>query len=94
VHGLFILCEVGNLKLLSISDILYLYCDVQAESQKCRARINGWTVTNKKLIQEEIKRRLNLGNDCYNSVQDLLSSCMLPKNIKIRIYKTIIFPVV
>jgi hypothetical protein len=54
----------------------------------------GTTVTNQKLIQEEIKRRLNSGNACYRSVQNLLSSRLLSKNIKIRIYKTIIFPVV
>jgi hypothetical protein len=47
-----------------------------------------------KLIQEEIKRRLNSGNACYHSVQKLLSSRLLSKNIKIRIYKTIILPVV
>jgi hypothetical protein len=46
------------------------------------------------LIQEEIKRRLNSGNACYNSVQNLLSSPLLSKNLKIRIYKTIILPVV
>jgi hypothetical protein len=46
------------------------------------------------LIQEEIKRRLNYGNACYHSVQSLLSSRLLLKNIKIRIYKTIILPVV
>jgi hypothetical protein len=46
------------------------------------------------LIQEEIKRRLNLGNACYHSVQNLLSSHLLSKNIKITIYKTILLPVV
>jgi hypothetical protein len=45
-------------------------------------------------MQEEIKRRLNSGNACYYSVQNLLSSRLLSKNIKIRIYKTIILPVV
>jgi hypothetical protein len=54
----------------------------------------GTTITNQKLIQEEIKRRLNLGNACYNSDQNLLSSRLLYKNITIRIYKTIILPVV
>jgi hypothetical protein len=49
----------------------------------------GTTVTNKNLIQEEIKRRLNSGNACY-----YLSSRLLSKNLKIRIYKTIILPVV
>jgi hypothetical protein len=54
----------------------------------------GMTVTNQNLIQEEIKRRLNSGNACYYLVQNLLPSCLLSKNIKIRIYKTIILPVV
>jgi hypothetical protein len=54
----------------------------------------GTTVTNQNLIQEEIKRRLNYGNACYHSVQSLLSSRLLSKNLKIRIYKTIILPVV
>jgi hypothetical protein len=52
------------------------------------------TVTNQNLIQEEIKRRLNLGNPCYHSVQNLLSSHLLSKNIQIRLYKTVILPVV
>jgi hypothetical protein len=46
------------------------------------------------LIQEEIKRGLNSGNACYHSVQNLLPSHLLSKNLKIRIYKTIILPVV
>jgi hypothetical protein len=46
------------------------------------------------LIQEEIKRRLNSGNPCYNSVQNLLSSRLPSKNVKIKIYKIIILPVV
>jgi hypothetical protein len=46
------------------------------------------------LIKEEIKRRLNSGNACYHSVQNLLSYRLLSKNVKIRIYKTIILPVV
>jgi hypothetical protein len=45
------------------------------------------------LIQEEIKRRLNSGNACYHSVHNLLSSRLLSKNLKIRIYKTIILTV-
>jgi hypothetical protein len=46
------------------------------------------------LIQEEIKRRLNSGNACYHPVQNLLSSRLLSKNMKVRTYKTIILPVV
>jgi hypothetical protein len=37
---------------------------------------------------------LNSGNACYHSVQNLLSSRLLSKNIKIRIYKAIVLPVV
>jgi hypothetical protein len=51
------------------------------------------TVTNQNLIQEEIKRRLTSGNACYHSVQNLLSSCLSHKNIKMTMYKTIIVPV-
>jgi hypothetical protein len=54
----------------------------------------GTTVTNQNLIQEEIKRRLSSGNACYHSVQSLLSSHLLSKNLKLRIYRTIILPVV
>ena len=54
----------------------------------------GTTVTNQNYIQEEIKSRLKLGNAGYHSVQNLLSSSLLSKNIKIKIYRTIIFPVV
>jgi hypothetical protein len=57
-------------------------------------RYLGTTITNQNLIQEKIKRRLNSGNACYHSVQNLLSSRLLSKSIKIRIYKIIILPVV
>jgi hypothetical protein len=43
----------------------------------------GTTVTNQNLNQEEIKRRLNTGDACYLSVQSLLSSRLLSKNLKI-----------
>jgi hypothetical protein len=52
------------------------------------------TSINKNSIQEEIKRRLESGNDCYHSVQNLFSSILLSKNVKIKIYKTLILPVV
>jgi hypothetical protein len=57
-------------------------------------RYLGTTITNQNLIQQEIKRRLNPGNACYYSVQKLMSSRLLSKNVKFRIYKTIILPVV
>jgi hypothetical protein len=46
------------------------------------------------LLQDEIRRGLNSGSACYHSVQNLLSSRLLSKNVQIRIYKNIIFPVV
>ena len=50
-------------------------------------------LTNQIFIQEEIKCRL-AGNSCYYSVQTLFSSRLISRNLKIKIYKTIIFPVV
>ena len=34
------------------------------------------------------------GNACYHSVQNVLSSRLLSKNLKIKIYRTIILPIV
>jgi hypothetical protein len=53
----------------------------------------GTTLTDQNSIQEEIKNRLNSGNACYYSVKNLLSSSLLSKNLKIKIYRTIILPV-
>jgi len=44
---------------------------------------------NHKSVEEEIKDRLKSGNACYHSVQNLLSSSLLSKNIKIKIHRTI-----
>jgi len=43
-------------------------------------------LTNQNSIPEEIKSRLKLGNACYYSVQKLLSSNLLSKNLKIKIF--------
>jgi len=53
----------------------------------------GTTSTNQNSIAQEIKSRLRSGNACYHSVQNLLSSSLLSKNLKIKIYRTIILPV-
>ena len=53
----------------------------------------GTTLTNQNSISEEIKSRLRSGNTCYHSVQNL-SSRLLSKNLKIKIYRTIILLVV
>ena len=54
----------------------------------------GTTLTDQNSFQEEIKSRLKLGNACYYSVQNILSSRLLSKNLKIKIYRKIILPVV
>jgi len=54
----------------------------------------GRNLTNPNSIQEEIKSRLKSGNVCYYSMQNLLSSSLISKNLKIKIYRTIILPVV
>jgi hypothetical protein len=51
-------------------------------------------LTEENYIQEEITSRLKLWNSCYHSEQNLLSSRLLSKNLKIKIYRTIILPVV
>jgi hypothetical protein len=54
----------------------------------------GTTLADQNCMQEEIKTRLNSGNACYHSVQSLLSSLLLSRNVKVKIYKTIILTVV
>ncbi|PSN31574.1 hypothetical protein C0J52_20807 [Blattella germanica] len=54
----------------------------------------GDLITNRNEIQKEIKHRLNSGNACYYVLQRLLSSQLLSKNIKLKIYKTVILPVI
>ena len=43
------------------------------------------TLTYQNSIAEEIKSRLSSGSACYHSVQNLLSSRLLSKNLKIKI---------
>jgi len=45
----------------------------------------GTTLTNQNFIAEEIKSRLRSGSACYHSMQNLLSSRLLSKNLKIKI---------
>ncbi|KAJ4436462.1 hypothetical protein ANN_16493 [Periplaneta americana] len=70
--------KIGNLSFEEVEKFKYL----------------GATVTNINDTREEIKHRLNMGNACHYSVEKLLSSSLLSKNLKVRIYKTLILPVV
>jgi hypothetical protein len=54
----------------------------------------GSILTDQNCIHEEIRNRLNSGNASYHAVQNLLSSHLLSRNVKIKIYKTLILPVV
>ena len=54
----------------------------------------GTTLTDQNSIAEKIKSRLRSGNACYYSVQNLLSFRLLSKNLKIKIYRIIILPIV
>jgi hypothetical protein len=60
------------------------------EEFKCLGR----KVTDETLMEEEIKRTLNLGNACNQCFHNLVSFCLLCGNVKFIIYKTIILPVV
>ncbi|KAJ4447631.1 hypothetical protein ANN_09638 [Periplaneta americana] len=70
--------KIGNLSFEEVEKFKYL----------------GATVTNINDTREEIKHRINMGNARYYSVEKLLSSSLLSKNLKVRIYKTVILPVV
>jgi hypothetical protein len=57
-------------------------------------RYLGTTIRNQNSIQEQIKSRLKSRNACYYSVQNFLSSSLLTKNIKVKIYRPIILRIV
>jgi hypothetical protein len=52
------------------------------------------TARNQNLIHVEIKSRIIFGDSCCHSVQNHWSIDLLSTNVKIKIYKTIILPVV
>ena len=54
----------------------------------------GVSVTNTNGICKEIKCRINMGNACYYSPDNILLSSLLSKKLKVNTYKTIILPVV
>ena len=54
----------------------------------------GTNLTDQNSMQKGIKSRLKSGNVCFHSVQNLLSSSVLSKNLKIKIHSIKILPVV
>ena len=66
-----------------------------SSSEKVKAFMYlGSLLTNQNAIHEKIKFRLKAGNSCFYVVQTFLSSRLSSKNFKIKIYITIILPVV
>jgi hypothetical protein len=54
----------------------------------------GTTLTDQNCVHEEINSRLNSGNAWYHSVHSLLASRLLSGGVRVKIYRTIILPVV
>jgi hypothetical protein len=52
------------------------------------------TLTNQSFIHEYVKSRLNMGNSCYHSVQNLYLPASCSKIVMIKIYGSVILPVV
>jgi hypothetical protein len=52
------------------------------------------TLTDQNSEHEDIRSRLNWRKACCHSVQSLLSSRLLSRNLKVKIYKTKVLPVV
>ena len=59
---------IGNLSFENVEKFRYL----------------GLTVTNTNGMREEIKRRINMGNACYYSLEKMLSSGLLSKKLKVK----------
>jgi hypothetical protein len=80
--------------LIYFSKYLYIEVDNNFFERVEKFKYLGTTLNKQNFVQEEIKNRLKTGNACYHSVQNVLFSGLLSKNVKIDIYRNIILPVV
>jgi hypothetical protein len=62
-------------------------------SQGGRVQIVGNNFNESKFYSGRSSEQIILRNACYHSVQNLLSSSLLSKNLRIKIYRIIILPV-
>ena len=79
-----------------ITKVLRINISTEDSSYRTTHTNNTKTITNNNIqcCRLNTVSRLKLGNACYHSVQKLLSSRLLSKNLKIKIYRTIILSVV
>jgi hypothetical protein len=61
--------------------------------ERGKVQIFGDNFNKSKFYSRRSKSRLRSRNACYHSVQNLLSSRLLSKNLKIKIYRTVLLPV-